>query len=96
MVETAEFPDEIKDLKEETLPISIDTIVRTILLFVTLINAIGTMFGWNPLQIDQAMLYQGLSAAALLFSTIWSWWKNNSFTQAALKGDKVMKELKSE
>jgi hypothetical protein len=54
------------------------------------------MFGWNPLQIDQAMLYQGLSAAALLFSAIWSWWKNNSFTQAALKGDKVMNELKSE
>lgn len=45
MVETAEFPNEIKDLKEETLPISVDTIVRTILLFVTLINAIGTMFG---------------------------------------------------
>jgi hypothetical protein len=46
MVETVEFPDEIKDLKEEeTLPISVDTIVRTVLLFVTLINAIGTMFG---------------------------------------------------
>ena len=45
MVETAEFPNEIKDLKEEILPVSVDTIVRTVLLFTTLINAIGAMFG---------------------------------------------------
>lgn len=64
---------EIVELKEDgegLLPVSSETIVRTILLFVTLINAIGAIFGWNPLEVDQASLYQGVSAAAVVATAI--------------------------
>lgn len=54
----------------DSLKVSPDTIVRTVVMFVTLINAIGAMFGWNPLNIDQATLYQGLSAIILILSSI--------------------------
>jgi hypothetical protein len=30
-----------------------------------------------------------------VISTIWAWWKNNSFSLSAQDGDKVMKALES-
>lgn len=85
----------VKEETTEQLPIAPDTIVRTIVMVITLINAIGALLGWNPLQVDQATLYQIVSSIALVLSTVWSWWKNNSFTQPALLADKKLAELRN-
>lgn len=72
----------------------VDTIVRTIILFVALINQILTMCGINPLPFSDEELYTLVSGIVLAISAIWAWWKNNSFTAAAQKADEVLAELK--
>lgn len=72
----------------------VDTIVRTIILFVALINQILTMCGINPLPFSDDELYTLVSGIVLAISAIWAWWKNNSFTAAAQKADEVLAELK--
>ena len=71
-----------------------DTIIRTVLLALALINQLLTAAGRNPLPLDEG--FGDLIAA--VFTTgaaLWAWWKNNSFTRAAIEGDKLMMELKS-
>ena len=77
------------------MKISKETWIRTAFLAVSLINQIMTLLGWNPLPFSDEELYQGLSALATVISTLWAWWKNNSFTQSALKADQYLKNLKA-
>ena len=73
-----------------------ETIIRAIVLFVTLVNTILTMSGKNPLPFAEDELYTWLSAAATVAATLWAWWKNNSFTSAAITADEYMAELKAQ
>lgn len=75
--------------------ISVDTVVRTIVLAVTLVNSVLTQLGKNPLPFAEDELYSVLSSVATVAVAIWAWWKNNSFTKSAIKADEYMKELKS-
>lgn len=75
--------------------VSTDTIVRTIVLLITLVNQVLTMFGKNPLPFAEDELYTMFTAAATIAATIWAWWKNNSFTSAAIKADELLQSLKS-
>lgn len=77
-------------------PIPTETIIRAIVLFVTLVNTILTMSGKNPLPFAEDKLYTWLSAAATVAATLWAWWKNNSFTSAAITADEYMAELKAQ
>lgn len=77
-------------------PIPTETIIRAIVLFVTLVNTILTMSGKNPLPFAEDELYTWLSAAATVAATLWAWWKNNSFTSAAITADEYMAELKAQ
>lgn len=72
-----------------------DTIVRTVLLFVALVNQVLTMCGINPLPFSEEELYTLVSGVVLAVASIWAWWKNNSFTAAAQKADEVLSELKA-
>ena len=76
--------------------VSADTIIRTIVLLVTLINSVLTMTGHNPLPFAEDELYTTLSCIATVCATVWAWWKNNSFTVAAINADEYLLELKSE
>lgn len=71
------------------------TIIRAIVLLVTLVNTILTIFGKNPLPFAEDELYAWLSAAATVAATLWAWWKNNSFTPEAIQADKYLAELKA-
>ena len=71
-----------------------ETLIRTIITAISMLNMILTMTGKNPLPFSEDELYIGLSAVAGLMSTVWSWWKNNSFTPAAIKADKYLEELR--
>ena len=74
--------------------VSKDTIIRTIVTFVALVNSVLTMIGKNPLPLSDDEVYLFFSTLLTVFSTIWSWWKNNSFTSSAIAGDIVKDESK--
>lgn len=70
------------------------TIVRTIVLFVAVINHFLTLFGHSVLPFDEDSVNEIVSTVFMAVVSIWTWWKNNSFTPAAKEADKYMKSLK--
>lgn len=76
--------------------ISAETIIRTIILFVTLVNSVLTVIGKNPLPFSEDEIYTALTAVTTIAATLWAWWKNNSFTQAAITADELLHKLKKE
>lgn len=74
--------------------VSKDTITRTIVTFVALVNSVLTMIGKNPFPFSDDEVYLFFSSLLTVFSTVWAWWKNNSFTSAAIAGDIVKNEAK--
>lgn len=77
------------------MKVKTETIIRTIVLAVTLLNQVLTAIGKNPLPFAEDELYTALTTAATIAATVWAWWKNNSFTKSAIKADEVLAELKS-
>ena len=71
------------------------TIARTAALALTLMNTILTAAGKNPLPFSDTDAYSAVTTVATAVTAIIAWWKNNSFTQAAIEGDIVMKQLKA-
>lgn len=74
--------------------VSVETIARTVVLLATLVNQVLTMLGKNPLPFAEDELYALLTAAATVAASLWAWWKNNSFTSAAISADEYLAELK--
>ena len=74
--------------------IKVDTIIRTIILIIALVNQVLTALGKNPLPWSNEEIYSGLSAVATVAASAWAWWKNNSFTNAAVAADEYMETLK--
>ena len=76
--------------------VSTGTIVRTICLVLALFNQIMTATGHAVLPIDDEMIKTLVSTAATVVVAIITWWKNNSFTAAAIEADKTLKQLRAE
>ena len=72
------------------------TIIRTIILALTIINSLLSIFGKSPLPIDNATVEQFVSLVFTIAAAVVSWWKNNSFTQAAIEADILKDRLKAE
>ncbi len=79
---------------DNLLSVDPGTIARTIILFITLINTVCAIFGWQPLSVDKNGIYEICSGLAVVVASLVAWWKNNSFTQPALQADVLMKQLK--
>lgn len=78
-----------------TNKISAGTIARTIILLLALINQCLNMAGVSPLPIEDEQVETIITTAWTVIAAIWAWWKNNSFTQAALAGDALKDEIKA-
>lgn len=76
-------------------PIEKGTIVRTVVLGVALVNQVLIIAGKNPLPFTNEEVAEGVSMVLTAGAAIWAWWKNNSFTQPAIKADIVLKGLKN-
>lgn len=74
--------------------ITAGTIARTIVLLLALANQVLAMCGKQVLNISDDDIYQVVSIVFTIGASAVAWWKNNSFSQTALKADKVMAELK--
>lgn len=75
--------------------VSKETIIRTIILVVSLVNMALTYFGKNPLPFAEDEIYGFLSMLFTVAASIWAWWKNNSFSKNAIKADEFLKKLKN-
>lgn len=72
--------------------ITAGTIARTIVLLLALANQVLAMCGKQVLNIADDDIYQIVSIVFTISASVWSWWKNNSFTQNAINADKFLKK----
>jgi SPP1 family holin len=72
-----------------------ETIIRTVVLALALINQILTALGYSMIPIDDDLITELLSLAFTIGASVWAWWKNNSFTKNAIEADKVLDTLKA-
>ena len=77
------------------MKIKTETIIRTIILIVALINQGLTMAGVSLLPITDDQIAEVITLLITIGASLWSWWKNNSFTENALKADELLDSLKS-
>ena len=77
------------------MKITAETIARTIVLVLALLNQIFAIFGRDQIPIAEDNIYQLVSILFTIGAAVWSWWKNNSVTQNAIKADEYLKELKN-
>ena len=66
------------------------TLIRTILLVFALINQVLAVFGKSPIPIDDDTVTNLISTVWTVIASLIAWWKNNSFTDKAIKADKVL------
>ena len=74
--------------------ISAGTIARTIVVLLALANQILAMCGKQVLNIADDDIYQIVSIVFTISASVWSWWKNNSFSVNAINADKYLNKLK--
>lgn len=74
--------------------ITAGTIARTIVLLLALANQVLAMCGKQVLNISDDDIYQVVSIVFTIGASVWSWWKNNSFSQAAIKADEYKENIK--
>lgn len=73
-----------------------ETIIRTIVLIIALVNQGLAIFGKEAFPITEDQVYQGVTLIVTIASAAWAWWKNNSFTKNAIEADKFLNNLKSD
>lgn len=81
------------------MKISSGTIARTAVLILALVNQLLAVFGYRVIPIDDDQINDLVTIAFTIGSALAAWWKNNSFTEAAIEGDKykeIIKEQRNE
>ena len=72
------------------------TIARTACLLLALANQVLSALGKPVLPIESATVEQLVTAGITTVTALVAWWKNNSFTPAALEADKTFDRLKAQ
>ena len=76
--------------------ISAGTLTRTAALGLALTNQLLSAAGKPLLPIDNAQFEQMISTGFTVGAALAAWWKNNSFTPAALQADQTYDKLKAQ
>ena len=74
--------------------ISKGTIVRTIMLVIVIINMVLKHFGLDVINVSESEILSAVEMLIELAVIIVTFWKNNSFTDKAIKADEFLKTLK--
>ena len=78
------------------MKISKGTIVRTVMLIIVVLNMILKHFGIDIINVSENEVLSVLEMLIEIATIIVTFWKNNSFTQNAIKADEFLKTLKEE
>jgi len=84
-------------MAENKTKIKKSTVIRTIVLFVSLVNSLLAAKGISPISFlsDDTQITAFASDLVTGVIAVWAWWKNNSFTENAKKADEYKAELDS-
>ncbi len=74
--------------------ISAGTIARTIILGLALVNQVLTATGHNVIDISDDTVNTLISTGFTVVTAVVAWWKNNSFTSAAIEADNFKEKIK--
>lgn len=74
---------------------TVGTVVRTVVLFLAIVNQVLAIFGKSIIPIQEEQINMLITTGWTVISALVAWWKNNSFTKAAIEADKVMENLKA-
>jgi SPP1 family holin len=78
------------------MKISKGTIVRTIVLAMVLLNLLLKALGKPVIDFNEGSILYWLEFAIEIAVIIVTFWKNNSFSPAAIKADEFLKELRAD
>ena len=70
--------------------VSKQTWARTIVLLLALVNQALVMFEVTDRVVELETWTRYVTYALTVISAVWSWWKNNSFTQKAQEADNLI------
>ena len=82
----------IKDIIGNISNIKVGTWVRGILLIISLVNMALSTAGKAPIPADYNEIYTVVSVIFSVLVGVSAYWKNNSFTSAAVEADKYLHE----
>ena len=77
------------------MKITAGTIARTAILVLALVNQVLTAMGHSIINVSDDDINTLISSGFTVVSAIIAWWKNNSFTHAAIMADEVLKNEKA-
>ena len=77
------------------MKISKGTIVRTVMLIIVVLNMVLKHFGIDVINVSENEVLSVLEMLIEIATIIVTFWKNNSFTQNAIKADEFLKNLKT-
>ena len=70
--------------------VSTQTWVRTAVVIMALVYQVLVIIGKKTGSLDIEQWQEYLSYALTVVSSVWAWWKNNSFTDKAQNADKLL------
>lgn len=73
-----------------------DTVIRTVVLGVALFNQILMINGKSIFPLSETEISEAITIGFTVVTAIVAWWKNNSFTKAAIEADEYMHNLKAQ
>lgn len=76
------------------MKITKSTIVRTILLLLVIVNMVLEKCGVDVIPTDEATILMWLEYLIEVAIIIVGFWKNNSYTEKAIKSDEFLRELR--
>lgn len=76
--------------------ITAGTIARTACLVLALVNQILMVLGYKVIDVSDDTVNTLITTGFTVVTALIAWWKNNSFTQAAIEADEVMRDRKKQ
>ena len=86
----------MKNLIEKLKRIKPATYIRTAALILALANQICSQLGIIKFTGENQDVYGNMSWLITAVTGLIAWWKNNSFTDAAIKADNVLSEIREQ
>ena len=77
------------------MKISKSTIIRTILVAIVIINFFLEKLGVDLIPVDESLIAMFVEAFIGIAVIVVGFWKNNSYSEAAIRADEFLKELRT-